>query len=338
VWKFNSLTNIFKIRKAISEVKPDIVFYNIQFLSFGDKKIPATIGLLTPWITRLSGYPSVVLLHNILETVDLKSAGITKNPVLSFVYKTFGNLITRFVLASNMVTVTIAKYVEILEAKYKAKNVALVPHGSFEVPEVPTFEDDDQRLQIMTFGKFGTYKKVEGMIEAVTEARKRIGKNIDIVIAGTDNPNVKGYLDSVSKKYADIPNIRFTGYVEEEDVPGLFRDATAVLFDYTSTTGSSGVLHQAGSYGKAAIIPKIGDLKELVEEEGYVGEYFEPGDVEGMTKAVVKLLTDKEHRNALGMKNYTAAASLPMNEIADWYLMHFEQLLSAKGEPVLAIG
>ena len=87
------------------------------------------------------------------------------------------------------------------------------------------------------------------------------------------------------------------------------------------------MLHQAGSYGKAAIIPKIGDLKELVEEEGYVGEYFEPGDVEGMTSAVVKLLTDHDYRKSLGMINYTAAASLPMNDIADWYLMHFERLL-----------
>ena len=325
-WQFNSLTNAFKIRKKLKKYKPDIVFYNIQFLSFGDGKVAATLGLLAPLLSKWSGIPSVVLLHNILETVDLKSAGITKNPIMAFIYRTFGNLITRFVLSSNLVTVTIPKYVQILEKKYNAKNVALVPHGSFELPQLPDFSNSDKPLQIMTFGKFGTYKKVEGMIEAVAMVREKLNKKIEIVIAGTDNPNVKGYLDNVAKQYAHLPDIRFTGYVEEEDVPGLFTDATAVLFDYTSTTGSSGVLHQAGSYGKAAIIPKIGDLKELVEEEGYAGEYFEPGDINGMSVAVEKLLTDDDYRNKLGKLNYIAAAGLPMDEIADWYLMHFDRI------------
>ncbi len=327
-WTFNSWSNPLKIRKALKQIKPDIVLYNIQFLSFGDGKVPATLGLLAPLMSRWSGVPSVVLLHNIMETVDLSSAGITQNPLMSTIYRFFGTLITKLLLSANLVTVTIAKYVKILEEKYGVENVALVPHGSFEVPPLPDFDRKGAPLNIMTFGKFGTYKKVEGMIEAVADVRKRIDRDISIVIAGTDNPNVKGYLDEVKQQYAHIPDITFTGYVEEEDVPGLFEAATAVLFDYTSTTGSSGVLHQAGSYGKAAIIPKIGDLKELVEEEGYCGEFFQPGDVDGMADAVEKLLTDVKHRNELARRNYIAAASLPMDEIADWYLLHFQSILN----------
>ncbi len=49
-----------------------------------------------------------------------------------------------------------------------------------------------------------------------------------------------------------------------------------VVFPYTSTTGSSGVLHQAGGYGKAVIMPDLGDLALLVKEEGYRAEFFEP--------------------------------------------------------------
>jgi glycosyltransferase involved in cell wall biosynthesis len=88
------------------------------------------------------------------------------------------------------------------------------------------------------------------------------------------------------------------------------------------------VLHQAGSYGKAAIIPRVGDLKELIEEEGFAGAYFEPGDVDGMADAVERLLTDDEYRNSLGQKNYVAAASLPMEDITEWYLLHFKRILN----------
>jgi len=263
-WEFNSLTNALKIRKAVNEYKPDVVLYNIQFLSFGDKKVSGALGLLAPLLTRWSGVPSMVLLHNIIETVDLKSAGITDNPIMKGIYNLSGTILTRLILSADMVAVTISKYVEILEEKYKVKNVALVPHGSFELPPLPDYNLPSGPLKVMTFGKFGTYKKVEILIDAVQLVRARTGLDIDVVIAGTDNPNVKGYLQKVQNKYDGVPGLTFTGYVEEEDVPRIFRESAICVFPYTSTTGSSGVLHQAGSYGKATILPVIGDLKSLI--------------------------------------------------------------------------
>jgi len=330
VWSFNSFSNVIKIVQAVKSCKADVVLYNIQFLSFGDKKVQAALGLLAPLITRLLGVPSVVLLHNIIETVDYKSAGITDNPFLKLMYTIVGTILTRIVLMANLVAVTLPKYVDILENKYKCTNVALIPHGSFDLPPLPNFELPAGPKKIMTFGKFGTYKKVEKMIEAVEIVRERTDEDLEIVIAGTDNPNVAGYLEEVKEKYEHIAKIEFTGYVEEEDVPKLFKESSVVVFEYTSTTGSSGVLHQAGSYGKAVVLPNIGDLKELVEEEGYRGEFFETQSVQGLADAIEKLITDDEHRKQIAQKNYLAAASLPMSDLADWYLMHFNYLSAQK--------
>lgn len=327
VWDFNLWTNPLKILGAIRRAKPDIVLYNIQFLSFGDKKIPAALGLLTPLLTKLSGYPSVVLLHNILEQVDLNAAGITQNKILAKIYNLIGSILTRFILSADLLAVTIPKYVEILEEKYKAKNVALIPHGSFELPPMPDFNRSVKPFQVMAFGKFGTYKKVEAMIEAVELIRKRSELSIEIVIAGTDSPNTPGYLKSVEKQYNHVKNIRFTGYVAEEDVPKIFNESAVVVFPYTSTTGSSGVLHQAGSYGKPAIMPNLGDLAMLVKEEGYGGEFFEPDSSESLANAIQKVLEDEEYSSRLGRQNYFAAASLPLKDLIDWYYLHFQRLL-----------
>lgn len=327
VWDFNWWTNPLKILKAVKRSKADVVLYNIQFLSFGDKKIPAALGLLTPLLTRMSGVPSVVLLHNILEQVDLSEAGITKNKLVSGIYNMIGTMLTRFILSANVLAVTIPKYVEILEKKYKAKNVALIPHGSFEVPPMPTFKLPNGPLQVMAFGKFGTYKKVEGMIEAVELIRKRTALDIEIVVAGTDSPNTPGYLEGVKEKYKEVSQLRFTGYVAEEDVPVIFGESAVSVFPYTSTTGSSGVLHQAGSYGNAVVMPKLGDLAMLVEEEGYAGEFFEPDSVESLANAIQKVLENEEYRLQLGRRNYFAAASLPMEDLVDWYYLHFQKLL-----------
>lgn len=327
VWKFNSLMNPWHIIKALKKTKPDIVLFNIQFLSFGDKKIAAALGLLIPFLSKLAGFPAVVLLHNIMEEVDLKGAGITSNKLLAALYRFVGTTLTRFVLAADMVAVTIPKFVETLERKYGAKNVALVPHGSFEVPPQPAFTLPAGPKKVMTFGKFGTYKKVEVMIDAVELVRKKSKTELEIVIAGTDSPNKKGYLERVKEQYAHVNDLHFTGYVQEEDVPAIFNDSAVVVFPYTSTTGSSGVLHQAGSYGKAVIMPDLGDLGELMREEGYAGELFESENAESLANAIQKVVENDDYRRELGEKNYFAAVSLPMGDITDWYYLHFLRIL-----------
>ncbi|MCX6048091.1 MAG: glycosyltransferase [Chloroflexi bacterium] len=327
-WRFNSSLNSWRILRAVQQCKLDVVLFNIQFASFGDRKIPAALGLMTPALLRLFGVPTVALLHNIMETVDLKNAGFNYNPLIEKLIRLIGWLVTSIVLRANLVAVTIPKYVEILEKRYGAQNVLLAPHGSFASEAMPpSFDLPQGPLQIMTFGKFGTYKRVETLVEAFHLLQTKHDTALELVIAGTDSPNAPNYLENVAKQYANVPNIRYTGYVREEDVPHIFGEAAAVVFPYTSTTGSSGVLHQAGEYGKAVVLPRIGDLAELISEEGYTGEFFEPNSPQSLADAIGYIIDDPERRIEMGRQNYLAAQGLPLLEVVDWYLLHIESLL-----------
>jgi glycosyltransferase involved in cell wall biosynthesis len=330
-WEFNSYLNIVNVTKAINQFQPDAVLFNLQFMKFGDKKIAAALGLMLPLVCKLKGIPNIVLLHNILEEVDLDSAGFTSNKLMQKIYGFIGSSLTRLILQADTVALTIQKYVDVLEKKYNAKNVTLIPHGTFEVTsEKPDYSIPNGPLQVMTFGKFGTYKKVEGMIEAVEKVRTRTGLDLEVVIAGTDNPNVPGYLANVQEVYKHIPQVRFTGYVEEEEVPTLFKESAVVVFPYTSTTGSSGVLHQAGSYGKAVVMPDVGDLALLVKDEGYKGEFFEPTSVESLANAIEAIVTNETYRVQLGKSNFKAANAYPMEKITNMYLNKFESIITGK--------
>ncbi|TXE14992.1 glycosyltransferase [Seonamhaeicola algicola] len=329
-WAFNNYKNILSVNKALKQEKPDAVLFNLQFMKFGDKKVAAALGLMLPLVCKLKKIPNIVLLHNILEEVDLGSAGFTSNKLMQKIYGFIGSTLTRLILQADTVAVTMQKYVDILQAKYKANNVKLIPHGTFEIPEEPNYAIPDGPKQIMTFGKFGTYKKVEGMIEAVEKVRAKTGLNLEVVIAGTDNPNVPGYLAGVKETYKNVPKLRFTGYVEEEEVPVLFNESTVVVFPYTSTTGSSGVLHQAGSYGKAVVMPDLGDLALLVQDEGYRGEFFNPTSVESLALAIERIVTDEDYRVTLGKANYKAATSHPMSQITEMYLNTFKSIIARK--------
>lgn len=329
-WSFNSYRNIFSVTKAINTTKPDAVLFNLQFMKFGDKKVAAALGLMLPWVCKLKNIPNIVLLHNILEEVDLGSAGFTSNKLMQKIYGFIGTSLTKLILKADTVAVTMQKYVNILEVKYLAPNVKLIPHGTFEIAEEPNYSLPKGPMQIMTFGKFGTYKKVEGMIEAVELVRAKTGLDLEVVIAGTDNPNVPGYLAKVQEDYKHVSQVRFTGYVEEHEVPTLFNESAVVVFPYTSTTGSSGVLHQAGSYGKAVVMPDLGDLALLIQDEGYRGEFFEPTSVESLASAIEAIVTDEAYRLKLSKINYDAATAHPMSQIADMYLETFSEIMTKK--------
>ena len=329
-WSFNSYFNLFTIKNAVCEENPDAILMNLQFMKFGDKKIPAGLGLLTPLILRMGGVPTVSLLHNILEQVDLESAGFTKNKLAQKFYNLVGTTLTKFILKSDVVAVTIDKYVGVLEAKYKCKNVKVIPHGTFDTIDEPSFELSPGPKQVMAFGKFGTYKKVEILIEAALIIREKSNPDLEVVIAGTDSPNTPGYLDAVQEQYKEVKGLHFTGYVEEKAVPDIFGACTVVAFPYTSTTGSSGVLHQAGSFGKAVVMPDLGDLALLVEQEGYKGEFFDAESAESLALAIEKIINNDAHRIAIANQNYKAASALSMGVITDRYMDTFRDIIASK--------
>ncbi|MEO9570020.1 MAG: glycosyltransferase [Polaribacter sp.] len=329
-WKFNSYSNTIRVNKAINQTKPDTILFNLQFMKFGDKKIVAALGLTLPLICKMKGIPTIVLLHNILEQVDLGSAGFTNNKLAQKVYNFIGTTLTKLILKADLVAVTMDKYVTTLVDKYKVENVKMIPHGTFEIPDNPSQKLPEGPLKIMTFGKFGTYKKVESMIEAVELVRKETGLDLEIVIAGTDNPNVPGYLANAKETYKHVPQLTFTGYVEEIEVEPLFTESAVVVFPYTSTTGSSGVLHQAGSYGRAVVMPNLGDLATLIEDEGYRGEFFEPENVTSLANAIKAIVTNDAYRIELGETNYKAATAFPMERITEIYLEEFDKIIVKK--------
>lgn len=329
-WHFNSFFSFLQIAIQLRKLKADVVIINLQFMTFGEGKIQAALGLLTPWVCKLLGIPTIVLLHNITETVKLDTIGMASNRTKEHVLLWLGTQLTKLVLKADLVGLTISQYVDIIRNKYQVKNIVLLPHGNFELPERNYLSDDMEEINLLAFGKFGTYKKVEVLIDAVKLLESQYpNKKFKATIAGTDNPNVKGYLEGVKNTYKEMSNAEFTGYVLEEDVERIFKESTFVVFPYTTTTGSSGILHQAGSYARACILPKIDDLERVVEEEGYGGAYFETDDADSLAKAVSQLMENPEERKKYEDMNYAAAKGLPMNELAEWYILQSKELIKA---------
>lgn len=321
-WRFGAASNPVRIAREARAAGADIALLNAHFTSFGPSKVSAALGLLTPLALRAAGIPVITLMHNIVETVDLSAAGFGVNRALEKILRSIGSILTWLVLRSDLVTTTMPRYVDVLRTKYRAGNVALTPHGSFGAPP-PPLRQQSATATVMTFGKFGTYKKVETLIEAV---RLLARPGLQLVIAGTDSPNTPGYLADVQRRSGGA-DVQFIGYVPEEGVEPLFRSASLTVFPYTATTGSSGVLHQAGAFGCPPILPRIGDLEDLVVDEGFTGAFFDPDDAADLARAIESLLEDPVERDRIARANYAAAVGLSLEEVTDWYLIHVGNIL-----------
>ena len=332
VWKFNSPIAGLNILKALITSKAESVLYNLQTASFGDSEIPAALGLLTPAVSQMLSIPSGVIMHNLVEAVDLSKTNLANSHLRQKLVGTASYFVTKTMLMTGFMTVTLDSFWDILKEKYNAKNAFMVPHGSFPTPATVNVSPLEERPRtIITMGKFGTYKRLERTIGAVQNLNAGLGKDqIQLVIGGSDHPATPGYLDALAAKHLSDPNIVFHGYVAEEDVAGFFTQAKLAIFDYDSTTGSSGVLHQAAIYGTPAAYPMIGDFIDVTEREGLLGFNFKPLDQLALEQAIVSCLNEPQLAQSYADHNIDISKGVTMKTVVSIQLQLLKRTKAGK--------
>ena len=319
-WGFNKLSNAYRLLREIKRIQPDIVWYNIGFASFGGSPLPAFSGLAIPALTRLSGFYTHVTLHQLVETVDLKDAGIKSRGL----YLLAGTIATHMLLSANSLSVLLPAYRKVLREKYRRGSVFVRPHGILSGrPEYPDLSRRGNPVhRLLAFGKWGTYKRLEILIAAFHKVAEKY-PNVELVIGGGDHPKTQGYVASVAALYQNDPRIKFTGYVAEDAIADLFQGTSIAVMPYTSSAGSSGVAHLACEYGVPIVASDIADFHAIVDEEGIAIDLFESGNVESLTQHILALLQNPERLQAMAQQNFSAALRMSMPEIIRQYTRSF---------------
>jgi glycosyltransferase involved in cell wall biosynthesis len=298
-----------------------VVWFNLLFSTFGRNPLIAFSGLMTPALARLSGLYTYVTLHHLMDTADLEDAGVR----FTRMYRAIGLLATRILLMSNSVSVLMPGYREILFDKYGGQNVHVRSHGVLAGrPEYPAFSRrGNPEHRILAFGKWGTYKRLELMLEAF-EVIEEVFPNARLVIAGGNHPSAPGYVESIKQRCARLARIEFTGYVPEDNLPGLFQSSSVTVMPYSSSTGSSGVAHLACAYGVPIVCADLADFRQMASGEDLAVEFYQPGNARDLANCLIRLLENPEKQRAWAEQNFAAAQRMTMSSIVEKYLRHFE--------------
>lgn len=327
-WEYNGLNNISSVKRAILKAKPDAVLFNLRLLSFGNKKLPAALGLLLPKIIKALHIPTLVVMHDVVEQGGHDALKFEHTKLVQYAYKKLGSLFMQRVLKADRVVVTMKSQKEVLQNKYKAKNVAFIPHGTFEIPETPSFNREGCN-RVLLYGTFGTQKKVVGVLEAVKKLISRTDLNIEVVIAGTSSAFTPGYLDRVKMKYEDMANVTFTGAVEDYEVPAIFKHSDVVVFSDNDVSAEfSAVLSTAAAYGRALVLQDKEVFKSAVDSMGYKALYYGYDEENALEIVLEDLFIDYEMRNAMGIHNYSVIRDYPFSKIASLYLKMLKDIIN----------
>jgi len=322
-WKFNSLSTPVRLLNTIRKVKPDVVWFNLVFSSFAtpDHPVAAFGGLCVPALTRALGCYTHITLHHIIEHVDFATAGVRQEKM----FRLGSDIATRTLLKANSVSVLLSGYRRTLIEKYSAENVLLGTHGTFApCPSPPDFTkrgNPDHR--VLAIGHWGTYKRLETLMEAFPTVLKKV-PNAKLIVAGANHHTKPGYWESIRDSHNLGSRVEFRGYVPEESIPDLFSTTSVVVMPYDSATGSSGPAHQACEYGVPIVCADIADFRDMAADEDMAINFYKTGNAAGLADQLTTILQSPEQQRRMSEQNFSAAIQMTLPSVVRNYLRWFE--------------
>ncbi len=296
VWDLDRPLSILRLVERAARLEPDVVHVNAGIRTWGPSRVASFAGaLLCSRLKRAA--PRVVLtLHTIGDTVKLEQfqeVGLATRAGMK--------VATHLYLSADIVTVTLRSIQRTLEYRFGARNVVVVPLGSYGLPRDKALTDSKR---ILTFGFWGVFKDADMLVAAVESLRGE-GIDAELVLGGGPHPYYPEIYAQLRARYEGVPYVQFTGYVPEGQIGDLFTSSAAVVLPYRTNAGASAVMNVARNYGRPIIISADPGLMEQMQSEG--GASFVFGNPAALVDALRRVLSDPSLVRRMGDANLEVA-------------------------------
>ena len=308
------------IWSRLKRLKPDLVWFNLGASIFGKSPWVNLSGLLTPMVVQRHGYPTVITLHEMVELTDLRALNAPGGPFAPM----GARLLTSLATQADILCLTMKRYVDWLSARQV--DCTHIPIGAYHEPELL---EESEVPELLFFTTLAPFKGLEILLEAFCRLHTEYPE-LKLTVAGTDHTRFPDYGRSLKSRFGSMGGMQWLGQVAEEDVKELFRRARIVLLPYTASTGSSSVLYQAATWGRAVITSDLKEIQELVKEGDLQVEFFRSGDVTSLCNAIRNLLCSPGKRLYQTTHNFRAIRSTHPEETCRKYLQAFNRALEKR--------
>ncbi len=311
------------ILSRVKRLSPDLVWFNLGASVFGRSPWMNASGWLTPMLTRGLGIATVVTLHELVELADLRAL---KAPGGAFA--AWGaRLLTDIATQADVTCLTMRHYADRLTAR--GVECAYIPIGAYHEPELLS-ESDSQEL--LFFTTLAPFKGLELLLDAFHVLREEYPR-LRLTIAGADHTRFPSYARELKERSNGGGGVQWLGEIPEEHVMQLFRRVQIVVLPYAASTGSSSVLYQAATWGRAVVASDLGEIRKLVHENDLQITFFKNGDVESLCHAIRALLDSPEKRREQAGYNFRSIQRTRPAATCLKYIQAFNRALEIHRSP-----
>jgi glycosyltransferase involved in cell wall biosynthesis len=206
--------------------------------------------------------------------------------------------------------------------------VRVIPHGAFdyltrlsEEKPLPAELEGAEGPVILFFGLLRPYKGLDTLLEAFRKI-----KGAELWIVG----NLRMDVAPLRRLAAEAPGrVRFvTRFVEDAEVPAIFRRADVLVLPYRDTE-HSGVLYTGLAFGKPLVLSAVGGFPELAPTGA--ARIVPPEDPSALATALAELVGDESARAEMAAAAREAAAGpYSWDEVARQTLALYRDLLARR--------
>lgn len=206
------------------------------------------------------------------------------------------------------------------------RKYVVIPHGSYvevypnSISKIEARKTLDLKENVFVYlflGQIRDYKGLDRLLEAYSKVRTN---DTVLVIAGAcRDPELRKLLTNSPGNSV----MWHDGLIPDEELQNYFNAADVVVLPFKKiTTSGSSLL--ALSFGKAVIVPAMGDLANLPPSVAYT---YDSNQIDSLEQSMMAALSDKEETQKKGSAALEYAKPLAWPHIAAATLQSFEELL-----------
>ena len=262
----------FQLSRILSSQRDSFEVLHIQHEYFlfggliGAAMFPLLLFLLRVFVRK----PAIVTLHGVMSLSEIDASFVRRNGLTGhpMILRTGIRAITWLsAMPATKIVVHERCFADALHVEYgvREERLSVIPHGvevktlsSSAGREAGPLETKAERT-ILFFGYLAGYKGLEVLVEAFRHLAAQ--GSYRLIIAGglhprlKDDPKYRRDLAMLKRRAREVSNrIRFTGFVEEAEIPELFRSVDVAVFPYTQVVSSSGPFSLAIAYRTPALL------------------------------------------------------------------------------------
>jgi glycosyltransferase involved in cell wall biosynthesis len=268
------IKDMVRLVKYLQEVKPDIL--HIQW---------PTLPLIDKWafMCLKKRFPMILTVHDTNPFHGSPSSNI-------MLYQ-FNDVITLF--DGWMVHTQYSKRKLQTDYGIEPDDITVIPHGILEYTGNTDREKPD-RFELLYFGNIKQYKGIDTLIKALGHLNAEQLNRLNLRIAGNPQEPVEPYNQLASSVGVSEAITWELGYIPDEELPTLFRNADAIVLPYQDID-QSGVLMTTVGYPTPIIASDIGGFSELLSHDENA-LLFPPKSPQKLKDCIVEVLENEETR------------------------------------------